>query len=109
MSRSALCSLPAHRYPGRGFVTATASRDQKYYLLMFFPDRAHATMLSNIQVPRETWWMLGIFAVLCYILARRLTSPLRAMQKTIERFGKGDFTARVNSAAPMNSDNWAAP
>jgi two-component system sensor histidine kinase CpxA len=26
-----------------------------------------------------------------------LTSPLRKMQKTIERFGRGDFTARVNS------------
>ena len=41
--------------------------------------------------------MLGIFAVLCYGLARQLTSPLRKMQKTIERFGRGDFTARVNS------------
>ncbi len=30
-------------------------------------------------------------------LARQLTSPLRRMQKTIERFGRGDFTARVNS------------
>ena len=43
--------------------------------------------------------MLGIFVVLCYSLARQLTSPLRGMQKTIERFGKGDFSARVNSGA----------
>jgi two-component system sensor histidine kinase CpxA len=41
--------------------------------------------------------MLGIFVLLCYGLARQLTSPLRRMQKTIERFGRGDFTARVNS------------
>jgi two-component system sensor histidine kinase CpxA len=82
--------------PGRGFVTATMSRDQKYYLLMFFPDR-HPNEAFNVEVPRETWWMLGFFCVLCYILARQLTSPLRSMEKTIERFGKGDFTARVTS------------
>jgi two-component system sensor histidine kinase CpxA len=41
--------------------------------------------------------MLAIFALLCYLLARYLTSPLRSMQKTIERFGRGDFSARVNS------------
>jgi two-component system sensor histidine kinase CpxA len=41
--------------------------------------------------------MLAIFSLLCYLLARHLTSPLREMQKTIERFGKGDFSARVNS------------
>ncbi len=50
-----------------------------------------------MQVPQQTWWMLGVFALLCYALARQLTSPLRKMQKTIERFGRGDFTARVNS------------
>ena len=48
-------------------------------------------------MPPQTWWMLGIFALLCYLLARHLTSPLRQMQKTIERFGQGDFSARVNS------------
>ncbi len=51
----------------------------------------------SVEVPQQTWWMLGIFVVLCYALARQLTSPLRAMQKTIERFGRGDFSARVNS------------
>ena len=81
--------------PGRGFMTATMSRDRKYYILMSFPDRRPGDSF-NIEVPRETWWMLGIFSVLCYALARRLTSPLRAMQKTIEQFGHGDFTARVN-------------
>jgi two-component system sensor histidine kinase CpxA len=82
--------------PGHGFVTATMSRDRKYYLLMIFPDR-RTNEGFNVEVPRETWWMLGIFSVLCYALARRLTSPLRVMQKTIERFGRGDFTARVNT------------
>src|SRR6185437_13663952 len=50
-----------------------------------------------IELLPQTWWMLGIFAILCYVLARHVTSPLRQMQKTVERFGQGDFTARVNS------------
>jgi two-component system sensor histidine kinase CpxA len=32
---------------------------------------------------------------LCYVLARHLTAPLGAFQRAVERFGKGDFTARV--------------
>ena len=81
------------------FVSSSASRDGKYYFVAAFPNREPASSSSNwsIEVPTQTWWMLGIFAFLCYLLARHLTSPLRQMQKTIERFGKGDFSARVNT------------
>jgi signal transduction histidine kinase len=82
---------------GRGFTIATLSRDKKYYLVATFPVREPGREGWSVQVAHETWWMLGIFALLCYVLARLLTSPLRKMQKTIERFGRGDFTARVNS------------
>jgi signal transduction histidine kinase len=81
---------------GRGFRLVTASRDRKFYFVANFPVR-NANEGWSVEVPRETWWMLGIFAILCYGLARQLTSPLRRMQKTIERFGHGDFTARVNT------------
>lgn len=81
---------------GRGFTVATLSLDKKYYLLTFFPD-PRAGEGWSVQVPSETWWMLGVFSILCYALARRLTAPLRQMQKTIESFGRGDFTARVNA------------
>jgi two-component system sensor histidine kinase CpxA len=50
-----------------------------------------------VEVPRETWWMLALIVGLCYVLGRHLTSPVRRMQKTVERFGEGDFSARVNS------------
>jgi two-component system sensor histidine kinase CpxA len=75
-------------------IVSPLSRDGKYYFVGIYPARE-----SNwsVQVPQQTWWMLTIFVVLCYALARQLTSPLRKMQKTIERFGRGDFTARVNS------------
>jgi two-component system sensor histidine kinase CpxA len=68
----------------------------KYYLIIRFPPNP-AQAGTRIEFLPQTWWMLGIFAVLCYVLARHVTSPLREMQKTVERFGQGDFTARVNS------------
>lgn len=79
----------------RGFTTVTLSRDKKYYFVATYPARDPTGW--SVQVPSQTWWMLLIFAILCYGLARYLTSPLRRTQKTIERFGRGDFTARVNS------------
>jgi two-component system sensor histidine kinase CpxA len=81
---------------GRGFRSVNESRDGKYFFVQSFPVRNGREGWS-VEVPSQTWWILGIFVVLCYGLARQLTSPLRKMQKTIERFGKGDFTARVNS------------
>ena len=82
---------------GRGFTTVTLSRDKKYYFVATYPARDPNREGWSVQVPSQTWWMLVIFAMLCYGLARQLTSPLRKMQKTIERFGRGDFSARVNS------------
>ncbi len=79
----------------RALTSATQSRDKKYYFITIFPVRE--TNGFPVEVPTQTWWMLGLFVLLCYLLARQLTSPLRRMQKTIERFGRGDFTARVNS------------
>ena len=78
-------------------VYPTQSRDGKYYFLSIIPPREPARAGSTVEVAPWTWLMLAIFAPVCYLLARQLTSPLRDMQKTIERFGKGDFSARVNS------------
>jgi signal transduction histidine kinase len=77
-------------------VYPTLAKDGKYYFLSIVPPREPARA-GSIEVAPWTWWMLAIFAPVCYVLARHLTSPLRQMQKTIERFGKGDFSARVNS------------
>jgi two-component system sensor histidine kinase CpxA len=79
------------------FVSPTRSADRKYYFLAKFPSREPARSGWSVDVPDTTWWMIGIIATFCYILARNLTSPLRNMQKTVERFGKGDFSARVKT------------
>jgi two-component system sensor histidine kinase CpxA len=59
-------------------------------------------------VPRQRWlalflhpqyvWVLGLTVLLCYGLALYLTLPLRRMQRAAERFGHGDFSARIGSA-----------
>ena len=96
--RSVLPFLPFVRIEsGRGFTAVALSRDNKYYFVANYPARDPNREGWSVEVPQSTWWMLGMFVLLCYALARQLTSPLRRMQKTIERFGRGDFTARVNS------------
>ncbi|MCX6636078.1 MAG: ATP-binding protein [Acidobacteria bacterium] len=61
-----------------------------------------------VLVPRQRWfafflhpqylWILGLSVLLCYGLALYLTLPLRHMQNAAERFGRGDFSARVASS-----------
>ncbi|MDE3195448.1 MAG: HAMP domain-containing protein [Acidobacteriota bacterium] len=75
----------------------TLAKDGKYYFLSIIPPREPARAAGSINVNPMTWWLLGLFAFSGFFLARHLTSPLREMQKTIERFGRGDFSARVNS------------
>ncbi len=40
-------------------------------------------------------WILGIVVLLCYGLAMHLTSPVRTLQRAVDRFGKGDLSARA--------------
>jgi signal transduction histidine kinase len=58
-------------------------------------------------VPRQSvgsWFLtpdhlcvLAAAILLCYWLAFHLTSPVRSLQKAVERFGRGDLSARVGS------------
>ena len=83
--------------PPQFFITQSKSTPKYYFIVKNIPNPNQQQAGGRIELLPETWWMLGIFAILCYVLARHVTSPLRTMQKTVERFGKGDFTARVNS------------
>lgn len=85
--------------PPQGLSVTQSRSGTKYYFIVVYPPNPEAQAMPTpwLGVQPETWWMLGIFAVLCYALARHVTSPIRSMQKTVERFGQGDFTARVNS------------
>ena len=80
----------------RSPVIQSKARDGKFWFLVVLPNRQRPEP-RWYDVPPQMWWMLGVIALLCYAFARHLTSPLRKMQKTIELFGHGDFSARVNT------------
>ena len=40
--------------------------------------------------------VLGVVAVLCWVLAAYIGVPLRKLARTVERFGQGDLTARAH-------------
>ncbi len=42
--------------------------------------------------------ILAAVALLCWILATNLASPLRGLARVVDRFGAGDLTVRVNSS-----------
>jgi two-component system sensor histidine kinase CpxA len=41
--------------------------------------------------------IIGAVALVCWLLALNIASPLRALARTVDRFGAGDLAARVNS------------
>jgi two-component system sensor histidine kinase CpxA len=73
---------------------ARASSDGRYWFFLIVP---RSSLAPAILTPEHLFFMAAA-VLLCYWLALHLTSPVRALQKAVERFGSGDFTARVNSS-----------
>jgi signal transduction histidine kinase len=72
---------------------ARAADDGRYWFFYIVPrERPGSWFLTP-----DHLFMMGAAVLLCYWFARHLTSPVRALQKAVERFGRGDLTARVNS------------
>ncbi len=73
-------------------VIARASRDGRYWLFLIARGRPGFTFFEP-----QYLWIVAAMVLLSYLLALHLTSPLRSLQKAVERFGKGDLRARVGS------------
>jgi signal transduction histidine kinase len=80
-----------HEHGGR-FVFVAASQDGEYRLI------------ATGRPPFTRWSFLPYYglillvvALLCWMLAVNIASPLRALAHTVERFGHGDLSARVGS------------
>jgi signal transduction histidine kinase len=73
-------------------VIARASRDGRYWFFLIARGRPGFSFFLP-----QYLWIVGAMVLLSYLLALHLTSPLRSLQKAVERFGKGDLTARVGS------------
>ncbi len=85
-------SFPVFR-TGKSTV-ARAADDGRYWFFFVVPrERVGIGFLTPDHI-----FMMGAAVLLCYWLAYHLTRPVRALQKAVERFGKGDLSARVGSA-----------
>jgi signal transduction histidine kinase len=74
-------------------VIARRSGDGRYWFILSIPEESAARAL----LPPEQLIVLLAVLLLCYLLARYLTSPLRELKTALERFGQGDFSARTGS------------
>jgi two-component system sensor histidine kinase CpxA len=77
---------------GPGLV-ARPAEDGHYWYFLILP---RARIGSWFLLP-EHWFMLLASMVLSYWLAFHFTRPVRDLTKAVERFGRGDFSVRVDS------------
>ena len=77
----------------RNGVIPHRSTDGKYNFILVLP----GSRFGSWFISPQGLYGLAVVILLCYLLALNLTSPLRKLQKTLERFGQGDLTARTNS------------
>jgi len=76
-----------------GAVVARRAGDGKYWFFFVVPP----TRFGSWFLLPQHWWVMGAGIVLCYLLAFYLTQPVRQLQRAVERFGHGDFSARAAS------------
>ncbi len=97
VDRSGLLAMGGHERnashrEGDRFVFVVASKDGAYRLI------------ATGRPPFTRWSFLPYYglillvvALLCWLLAVNIASPLRELALTVERFGRGDLSARVGS------------
>jgi signal transduction histidine kinase len=83
--------FPFFRSPNRSLF-ATPARSHLYRMIMVMPPPA-VDFWSEV-LPYYLW-ILGAVAVLTYLLASGFIKPLQSLAGAVERFGRGDLTARV--------------
>ncbi len=94
--RSALISrprsLPPLRFGRPQLVFARPSNDKRYWFIVV----ARPVVGIWNFVPYYLLILVAV-AVLCYVLAVSMASPLKYLAQKVEQFGRGDLTARVGS------------
>jgi two-component system sensor histidine kinase CpxA len=78
---------------GGGGMLALAAEDGRYWFFFVLP---RARVGSWFFTP-EHLFVLGAAALMSYWLAWHFTGPLRDLRKTVERFGRGELSARTSS------------
>jgi two-component system sensor histidine kinase CpxA len=70
-----------------------AAEDGRYWFFFIVPP-AH---VGSWFLQPEHLFVMGADVLLCYWLAFHLTRPVRRLQRAVERFGRGDLSARAGS------------
>src|SRR5215472_5685996 len=80
-------------FRGGDSTVARTSDDGRYWFFFIVP-----------RIPVGLWFLqpehifvIGVGVLLCYWLAFHLTRPVRRLQRAVERFGRGDLSARSGS------------
>jgi two-component system sensor histidine kinase CpxA len=74
-------------------MVARVAEDGRYWFFFIVPrERPGIWFLTP-----DHLFIMGVAVLLCYWLAYHLTSPVRALRKAVDRFGRGELHARVNS------------
>ena len=74
-------------------MVARAADDGQYWFFFIVP---RVQVGSWFLLPEHVF-VMAAGVLLCYWLALYLTSPVRKLEKAVERFGRGDLSARVGS------------
>jgi signal transduction histidine kinase len=85
-------------------LTAIGHRGEQHVMVAGASQAAPYRWIVVAQPTNDPWSFLPYFglvfvaiALLCWLLAVSLASPLRALARTVDRFGRGDLSARVRS------------
>ncbi len=76
-----------------GFVIVKRSSDDRYRFIIKEPD---LPIDFSDSLPYYLLTLAGI-AVLCWLLAVHIGAPLKSLARTVDRFGRGELSLRVNS------------
>ena len=68
----------------------------KNYWLFLTDARGSNTSLFWFLQPQQLW-IVAMVVLLCYGFAYHLTSPVKRLQQTVDRFGRGDLVARAET------------
>ncbi len=93
--RSALIARARNEYRLPEFRARVIAREiggGRYWFLVIVPQNRPGFAFFFPQY----LWIVAVVALLSYLLAIRVTSPIRKLRAAVERFGKGDFGARVD-------------
>jgi signal transduction histidine kinase len=77
---------------GEELITGRRSADGRYRLIIVTPEPLDLTGSFPYYL-----LVLAAIAMLCWLLAVNIANPLRTLSGTVERFGRGELSLRVNS------------